>query len=261
MSARAAAGPLGAWRPEHGERRIADFIDHTLLKAEATRADIVRLCDEGVRHRFAAVCVNPAWVALARDRLAGSGVAVAGVCGFPLGASSPRAKAWEAAEAVREGAAEIDMVAAIGAMMGGEWGQVTDDIRAVVAAVPGTLVKVILETALLSPDAIVRGCVAAREAGARFVKTSTGFHPAGGASVEAVRLMRRTVGEELGVKASGGVRDCVTALRMLAAGASRIGTSSGVALAECLGPDLLPLAELLAAPDRHAASCRIVPRP
>jgi len=249
-----------AWRPEHGPKRIADFIDHTVLKAEATRQDIVRLCAEARRHRFAAVCVNPTWIPLVVEQLRGTGVTVAAVCGFPLGAGTPRAKALEAGEVVSQGAAEVDMVAALGHMKSGEWDLVTADIRAVVDAVPGALVKVILETSALAPEEIVRGCEEAREAGARFVKTSTGFHPSGGATVDAVRLMRRTVGDGMGVKASGGVRDCVSALRMLAAGASRIGTSSGVALVECLGPDPLPLGELLAAPERHADVCRSLPR-
>jgi deoxyribose-phosphate aldolase len=251
---------LGAWNPEHGDRRIADFVDHTLLKAEATRADILRLCAEARRHRFAAVCVNPCWVPLCSEELDGAGVSLATVCGFPLGATTSRAKAFEAAEAVRYGAVEVDMVAALGRLKGGDWQHVTDDIRAVVEAVPGVLVKVIIESALLTPSEIVRACEAARDAGARYVKTSTGFHSAGGATIEAVRLMRRTVGEGMGVKASGGIRDCVTALGMLAAGASRIGTSSGVALAECLGPDPLPLGALLAAPERHRSACRIAMR-
>lgn len=260
MSARFLGAELAAWRPEQGPRRIADFVDHTLLKAEAARPDILRLCEEARRHRFTAVCVNPYWVPLCSEELLDSGVAVATVCGFPLGATCFRAKAFEAAEVVRHGAVEVDMVAAIGRMKSGEWGYVTDDIRAVVEAAAGALVKVIIESAALTPDEIVRACEAARSAGARFVKTSTGFHPTGGASVEAVRLMRRTVGDEIGVKASGGIRDCGAALRMLAAGACRIGTSSGVALAECLGPDPLPLGELLGDPARHTASCRTVPR-
>lgn len=256
MSPRFLGVELAAWRPEHGARRIAEFVDHTLLKAEATRADVLRLCAEARRHRFAAVCVNPIWVPLCSEELAASGVAVATVCGFPLGATCFKAKAFEAGEVVRHGATEVDMVAAVGRAKSGDWGYVADDIRAVVEAVPGVLVKVIVESAVLTSEEIVRSCRAAREAGAHFVKTSTGFHPTGGASEEAVRLMRRTVGEEMGVKASGGVRDCVTALRMLAAGASRIGSSSGVALAECLGPEPLPLGALLSDPAAHSAACR-----
>ena len=235
---------LAAWTPAAGPRRVADFVDHTLLKAEATRADIVKLCAEAREHRFAAVCVNPVWVDLCAGELAGTDVAVASVCGFPLGATTTDMKAAEAAEAVSRGAAEVDMVAAIGHIKGGEWRFVEDDIRAVVEACRhgGALVKVIIESAVL--------------AGAHFVKTSTGFHPAGGATVDAVRLMRLTVGDDLGVKAAGGVRDCATALAMIGAGANRIGTSSGVSFVGCLGPAPLSLAELLAKPDGHAASCR-----
>jgi len=256
MSTRFLGVELAAWRPAHGPKRIAAFVDHTLLKPEATRAQVLALCGEAKRHRFAAVCVNPYWVPLAAEELTDSGVPVATVCGFPFGATCFRAKAFEAKEVVKHGAVEVDMVAALGRMKSGDWGYVSDDIGAVVEAAAGAVVKVILETAALTLDEIVRGCEAARDGGAHFVKTSTGFHPAGGASVEAVRLMRETVGDSLGVKASGGIRDCVTALRMLAAGASRIGTSSGAALVGCLGPEPLPLEALLAHPEAHAASCR-----
>lgn len=235
--------------------RIADFVDHTLLRAEATRSDIVKLCAEAREYRFAAVCVNPTWVELCVRELHGTGVAVATVVGFPLGATTPRAKAAEAREAVATGADEIDMVANIGRIRSGEWVAVEDDIRAVVEASRPSRVKVIIESAALSREEIIKSSALAREAGAHFVKTSTGFHPAGGASVEAVRLMRLVVGDRLGVKASGGVRDCATALRMIAAGASRIGTSSGVAFASCLGPGPLPLAELMENPGAHAPRC------
>jgi len=251
---------LAAWTPAAGPRRVADFVDHTLLKAEATRADILKLCAEAREHRFAAVCINPAWVDLCARELAGTSVAVASVCGFPLGATTPETKAAEAAEAVSRGAAEVDMVAAIGHIKGGEWGYVEDDIRAVVEACGrrggGALVKVIIESAVLAPEDIVKASAVARLAGAHFVKTSTGFHPAGGATADAVRLMRLTVGDDLGVKAAGGVRDCASALAMIAAGASRIGTSSGVSFVGCLGPAPLSLAELLKQPQAHAASCR-----
>ena len=251
---------LAAWTPAAGPRRVADFVDHTLLKAEATRADILKLCAEAREHRFAAVCVNPAWVELCAAELAGTSVAVASVCGFPLGASTSETKAAEAAEAVSRGAAEIDMVAAIGHIKGGEWRYVEDDIRAVVEACgrrgDGALVKVIIESAVLSPEEIVKASAIAAEAGAHFVKTSTGFHPAGGATADAVRLMRLTVGDDLGVKAAGGVRDCATALAMIAAGASRIGTSSGVTFVGCHGPAPLSLAELPRQPEAHAATCR-----
>jgi len=247
--------PLGAWTPAAGPRRVADFVDHTLLKPEATRADILKLCAEARRHRFAAVCVNPVWVDVCARELVGTDVAVASVCGFPLGATTSRAKATEAAEAVARGAAEVDMVAALGHMRGGEWGYVEEDVRAVVEAARGALVKVIIESAVLAPEDIVRASAVAQLAGAHFVKTSTGFHPAGGATTDAVRLMRLTVGDDLGVKAAGGVRDCTTALAMIAAGASRIGTSSGVAFVDCLGPAPLKLAELLAKPEAHGATC------
>lgn len=237
------------------EARIADFIDHTLLRAEATRAEIERLCDEAREHRFAAVCVNPAWVALCRDRLVGSGVKLATVIGFPLGASTPEAKGAEAAIAVRHGADELDMVAAIGHIKSADWQHVASDIAAVVRAAEGRLVKVIIESAALTPLEVVKASALAREAGAQYVKTSTGFHAAGGASAEAVALMRLSVGDSLGVKASGGIRDCDTALRMLAAGATRLGTSNGVAMSQCLGAGPLRLRDLLSAPHEHAARC------
>jgi deoxyribose-phosphate aldolase len=230
-------------------------VDHTLLKAEATRAEIVKLCAEARQHRFAAVCVNPTWVELCVRELAGSGVAVATVVGFPLGATTRRTKAAEAREAVASGAGEIDMVAAIGRIKGGQWTCVEDDIRAVVEASRPALLKVIIESAVLTAEEIVKASALAKQAGAHFVKTSTGFHPAGGATTGAVRLMRLAVGDELGVKAAGGVRDCATALAMIAAGANRIGTSSGVGMVTCLGPGPLPLAELLRNPAAHAPQC------
>lgn len=249
-----------AWTEAAGPRRVADFVDHTLLKPEATAGDIDTLCAEARQHRFAAVCVNPVWVDRCAERLAGSGVAVCTVIGFPLGANTSRVKALEAQDAIGRGATEVDMVAAIGRIKGGEWAAVEDDIRAVVdasagAGERGALVKVIIESAALTQDEIIRTAALAREAGADFVKTSTGFHPAGGATRAAVRLMRLVVGDELGVKASGGVRDCQSALAMIAAGASRIGTSSGVGFASCLGPGPLALAELLKHPHAHAAGC------
>ena len=241
--------------PSAGTVRIADYIDHTLLKAEATAPQIDRLCEEALEHRFAAVCVNPIWVSRCHERLAGSGVAVASVVGFPLGASCSTVKALEAQKAAADGASELDMVASIGHIKGGNWQAVHEDIAAVVEAVPGVLVKVIIESAALTPEEVVKACVASRAAGAGYVKTSTGFHPSGGATVEAVALMRLTVGEELGVKASGGIRDCATAMRMIFHGATRIGTSSGVAIARCLGETPLPLADLLSFADRHAGDC------
>lgn len=235
--------------------RIADFIDHTLLKAEATSAEVDTLCDEAREHRFAAVCVNPVWVARCAERLAGSGVGVATVIGFPLGANRTETKAHEAALAVRQGATELDMVVPVGHVKSGAWRHVHDDVAAVVQSGGGALVKVIIESAALSPTEIIKACALAMEAGAHYVKTSTGFHPAGGASAEAVALMRLVVGDALGVKASGGVRDCAAALRMIASGATRIGTSSGVAMARCLGTGPLPLRELLSIADGHAGQC------
>jgi deoxyribose-phosphate aldolase len=241
--------------PSGGARRIADFVDHTLLKAEATRAEVVKLCAEAKQHRFAAVCVNGNWVATCAKELQGTDVGLASVVGFPLGAMTSRAKAAEAREAVASGANEIDMVIALGRLKSGEWAYVEDDIRAVVeASMPG-IVKVIIESSTLTPDEIIKASALAKEAGAHFVKTSTGFHASGGASVEAVRLMKLVVGDVLGVKASGGVRDCQTALTMVAAGANRIGTSSGVGMVTCLGPGPLPLAELLKAPQNRASVC------
>ena len=237
------------------QARIADFIDHTLLKPEATRAEVEKLCSEAATHRFAAVCVNPVWVPLCAERLRGSSVKVATVVGFPLGANQSGIKAAETSRAVKDGAHEIDMVAAIGLIKSGDWAHVADDIAAVVRAAAGNLVKVIIESALLTPTEIIKASALAKEAGAHYVKTSTGFHAAGGATAEAVTLMRLAVGDALGVKASGGVRDCAAALRMIASGATRIGTSGGVAMAECLGSGPLPLRELLATPASHAGQC------
>jgi len=208
---------------------IRAAIDHTLLKPGATDEEIRKLCEEARAHAFAAVCVNPCRVALSAQLLRGSGVGVCAVVGFPLGATTPAAKAFEAREAVANGAAEIDMVLNVGALQSGDAGCVKRDIRAVREAAPGKVLKVILETALLTRDQKIRACRAAAAAGADFVKTSTGFGP-GGATIEDVRLMRETVGPRIGVKASGGIRDARTARAMLAAGATRLGTSAGVAI-------------------------------
>jgi deoxyribose-phosphate aldolase len=232
--------------------RVADFVDHTLLKAETRRAEIDQLCAEARQYRFAAVCVNGCWTAHCAELLKGSGVKVAVVAGFPLGATTSGAKASEVRQLVADGADEIDMVAAIGHILDEDWDYVEDDISAVVEAARGRTVKVILETAALPADLIVKAAAIAREAGAQFVKTSTGFHPAGGASVEAVALMRAAVGPGIGVKAAGGIRDCATALKMIAAGATRLGTSSGVKLVDCIGKDARSLADLLTAPEQHA---------
>jgi deoxyribose-phosphate aldolase len=239
-----AALPL--WLASHsGARGLGRFIDHTLLKPEATRAQILALCDEGARFGVKAVCVNGGWAEACAGRLAGSQTALAVVVGFPLGAMVTAAKVEETRLAVAAGAAEIDMVVPLGAVKAGEWGAVERDIRAVVEAAGPALVKVILETAALEPAEIVAGCEAAVRAGAGFVKTSTGFHAGGGATVEAVALMRRTVGLDVGVKASGGVRTGEAALAMLAAGADRIGTSATAGMAAWLGPDAPRLDHLL----------------
>lgn len=213
-------------RSRSAERSIAQFIDYTLLRADATRRDIEQLCRDAVVRGFCAVCVNGGRVALARQRVDASSVMVATVVGFPLGAVPSRIKAAEAAAAAEQGADEIDMMISVGHLIDNELAYVADDVAAVVQAVPGRTVKVILETAALSRDQVVDGAHAAQRAGAHMVKTSTGFHPRGGATIDAVRLLRSTVAETMGVKASGGVRDLSTAIRLIEAGASRIGTSS-----------------------------------
>ncbi|QHN49908.1 deoxyribose-phosphate aldolase [Geobacillus stearothermophilus] len=209
---------------------IANMIDHTLLKPEATEEQIVQLCAEAKQYGFASVCVNPSWVKTAARELSGTDVRVCTVIGFPLGATTPETKAFETKNAIENGAREVDMVINIGALKSGANDWVERDIRAVVEASAGkALVKVIIETALLTDDEKVRACQLAVKAGADYVKTSTGFS-GGGATVEDVALMRKTVGDNVGVKASGGVRDRKTAEAMIAAGATRIGTSSGVAI-------------------------------
>lgn len=219
-----AGGAPGVARPE-----LARLIDHTLLKPEATKDDLRKLCREALTHRFFSVCVNSVNVPFVREALREGGVAVCAVVGFPLGAMSPSAKAFETAEAVRNGADEIDMVMNVGAMKGKDYALVLDDIARVVGAAQGRLVKVILETGGLSRDEKVIACALSKAAGAHFVKTSTGFGP-GGATVEDIALMRAVVGPELGVKASGGVRTAQDADAMIAAGATRLGASSSVAI-------------------------------
>ena len=212
---------------------IAKLMDHTLLKAEATRSDIVQLCREARENIFASVCVNGYWVPLAASELAGSEVKVCTVVGFPLGATSTEAKVAETEGALRAGAQEIDMVQNIGALRGGDDRAVEEEI-ALVAAVchrSGAIVKVILETSLLSDEQKVEACLLAKDAGADFVKTSTGFSTSG-ATVQDVALMRRAVGPEMGVKASGGIRSLDNVLKMLDAGATRIGASAGVKIVQ-----------------------------
>ena len=208
---------------------LCRYIDHTLLRADAVPEEIERLCREAVEHRFASVCVNGKYVPLAARLTAGTDVGVACVVGFPLGAMASEAKAFEAAKAVRDGAREIDMVIDIGAAKAHDFSAVERDVRAVVRAAEGRAVKAIIETCLLTDDEKRAACRAAVAGGAAFVKTSTGFSK-GGATVEDVRLMRETVGPDIGVKASGGVRTREAAEAMIAAGATRIGTSSGVAI-------------------------------
>lgn len=238
---------LPPWLAEHArERGIAQLVDYTLLRPDATWADVARLCDEAAAAEVIAVCVNGGWVQRCVERLRGTPIRVAAVVGFPLGASASAAKAAEASIAAGEGAVELDMVMPIGAAKAGEWQLVADDVAAVVAAAPGTLVKVILETALLDVDAIAKACDAARRGGAAFVKTSTGFHASGGATVEAVAAMRRAVGSRFGVKASGGIRTADAAVALLAAGANRIGASNLTGLGELLGPAAIPLEGLFA---------------
>jgi len=210
------------------KQEVAKIIDHTLLRPDATPEEVVRLCREARDYDFAAVCVNPCYVSLCKGLLKGSPVKVCTVVGFPLGACLPKTKAFEAEEAVQEGAQEIDMVLNIGMLKTGDYDYVVGDIKGVVEAVgDGIIVKVILETCLLSDEEKVKACLLAQEAGAHFVKTSTGFGRSG-ATAEDVALMRNTVGERMGVKAAGGIRDFQTALKMVKAGADRIGTSSGV---------------------------------
>lgn len=220
--------------------RVAPLIDHTLLKAEATRAQIVVLCREAKQYGFASVCVHPCRVRLAATELADSPVKPCTVIGFPLGAHTTAAKAFEAEDAIRNGAQELDMVLAVGAMKDHDHAYVLDDIRAVVKAAGGRTVKVILETCLLTNEEKVAACKLAVEAGAGFVKTSTGL-AGGGATVEDIRLMRQTVGNRCGVKASGGVRTLDDALKMIAAGANRLGTSAGVAMVIGISKKAAPL--------------------
>ncbi|WP_042455097.1 deoxyribose-phosphate aldolase [Neobacillus dielmonensis] len=212
-------------------QNIARMIDHTLLKADATKDQITQLVNEAKEYSFASVCVNPTWVKDAAEMLKDTpDVKVCTVIGFPLGASTSETKAFETSNAIDNGADEIDMVLNIGALKGGQYGVVEEDIKAVVDAAKGkALVKVIIETCLLTDEEKVKACELSVKAGADFVKTSTGFST-GGATVEDIRLMRKTVGPDLGVKASGGVRSREDALAMVEAGATRIGASSGIAI-------------------------------
>lgn len=212
--------------------QIAKLIDHTLLKPDATKEQIVRLAEEAKKYHFASVCVNPVWVPQVYEILKETDVKVCTVIGFPLGATTPETKAFETRNAIENGATEVDMVINIGLLKSGRYEEVEEDIRAVTKAAEGkALTKVIIETCLLTDEEKVRACEIAARAGADFVKTSTGFST-GGATVEDVALMRKTVGDDLGVKASGGVRSLEDLMKMVDAGANRIGTSSGVKIME-----------------------------
>ena len=215
------------------QKSIARYIDHTSLKADATRAQVTQLCREAQEYRFAAVCVNPTHVRLSADLLKGSGVAVACVAGFPLGATSLEVKAYEAHQAIQNGAAEIDMVINIGALKDGDYDLVERDIAAVarVCHDGDAVCKVIIEAALLTEQEKVKACELAQKAGADYVKTSTGLGP-GGATLADVALMRRVVGPDMGVKAAGGIRSLADAQAMIEAGASRIGTSAGTKIVQ-----------------------------
>lgn len=216
---------------------IAGMIDHTLLKADATKPQIEKLCEEAREYKFASVCVNPTWVAAAKEMLTGSGVKVCTVIGFPLGATTSETKAFETTDAIEKGAEEVDMVINIGALKDGNDELVEKDIRAVIDAAKGkALTKVIIETSLLTDEEKTRACQLAVKAGADYVKTSTGFST-GGATIEDIALMRKTVGPEIGVKASGGVRNTEDTEKMIRAGATRIGASSGVSIVNGLTGD------------------------
>jgi deoxyribose-phosphate aldolase len=215
------------------KQELAKRIDHTLLKPEASRDQVLALCREAREYGFASVCVNPMYVPVAVEELAGSDVLVCTVAGFPLGANATEVKASEARIAVAEGAKEIDMVLCIGALKSGENDHVEADIRGVVDAAQGVVVKVIIETCYLTDEEKIAACQLARSAGAHFVKTSTGLGPAGATPAD-VRLMRRTVGDSMRVKAAGGVRTLDDAIAMIEAGADRIGASAGVAIVAAL---------------------------
>ena len=212
---------------------LSGLIDHTLLKPDATEDQIRKLCAEAAEYKFATVCIQPTWVCFAARLLQGTGVGVCTVAGFPLGANTPDVKAYETRRTIFDGATEVDMVINIGALKSQDYQTVEDDIRGVVRACRegGALSKVIIEAALLDDDEKVKASTLAAAAGADFVKTSTGFGP-GGATVEDVALMRQVVGEKIGVKAAGGVRDRATAKQMVQAGATRIGASAGIRIVQ-----------------------------
>jgi len=206
---------------------IAQLIDHTLLKPDATAGQIRQLCQEAIAYEFASVCVNPTWVPLVAELLADARPAVCTVIGFPLGANLPAVKAFETQTCIAKGAQEVDMVINVGALKSGDFALVERDIAGVVQAAGGATVKVIIETALLTEEEKIRACELAQAAGADFVKTSTGFS-GGGATVADIELMRRVVGPDMGVKASGGIHSASEARALIAAGATRLGASAGV---------------------------------
>ena len=213
---------------EFSAASMAQYIDHTILKPAASIEDVRKICDEAKKYKFASVCVNPSYIRFVADALSGSGVTPCCVVGFPLGACTPEAKANEAGDAAVNGAKEVDMVINVGAIKSNDWALVKRDIEGVVDATRGrAIVKVIIETCLLTDEEKVKACTVSKLAGAHFVKTSTGFST-GGATIADVKLMRQTVGDSMGVKASGGIKDYKTAVAMVKAGASRLGTSSGV---------------------------------
>lgn len=214
------------------KKKIASMIDHTLLKPEATSVDIEKICAEAIKYKFASVCINPCHVKRASEILNGTGVKTCTVIGFPLGANTTEVKVFEAVKAVEDGALEVDMVVNVGALRSKNYDYVYNDIKRLVDAVKDkALVKVILETCLLTDEEKVKACELAKQAGANFVKTSTGFNK-GGATAHDVELMRKTVGQDMGVKASGGVRTYEDAVNMINAGASRIGASSSIKIVE-----------------------------
>lgn len=210
---------------------IASIIDHTILKPDTTKAQVEKVCNEAKEYNFASVCVNPYYVEYVAEQLKGSDVKITSVIGFPLGSTLPEVKAFEVKEAIKKGADELDMVINIGALKDKNYDLVKEDIKSVVDASGDKLVKVIIEACLLTDEEKEIACKLSKEVGADFVKTSTGFST-GGATIEDISLMRKTVGEELGVKASGGVRDVDTANKMIEAGATRIGASSSIAIAK-----------------------------
>ncbi len=214
-------------RNKNTESEIARIIDHTLLKPDATAEQIQQLCQEALTYDFASVCVNPTWVPLSADLLHDASPAVCTVIGFPLGANLPEVKAFETKACIEQGAQEVDMVINVGALKSGDLDLVERDIKGVVQAAGGVTVKVIIETALLTEEEKITACKLSQSAGADFVKTSTGFS-GGGATVADIELMRRVVGPDMGVKASGGIRNAADARAMIAAGATRLGVSSGI---------------------------------